>query len=125
MLYIGAVEIAGSDDHEGFVAGLLADGGRTDIWTDVRRDIGRQITAYSPGCECGWQGRSYPPDQGGYAAAQQDFVLEHFALLESARPVLAARDRPLCPATDFLSAAEPKPDPTAVAWAEAQTGIAV
>ena len=114
MLYIGAVEIAGSDDHEGFVAGLLADGGRTDIWTDVRRDIGRQVVAYSPACECGWHGRSFPPDPDGYLAAQQDWVLEHFAVLESARPVLAARGRPLSPATDFLSAAEPSRDRAAV-----------
>lgn len=112
MLYIGAVEIPGSDDHEGYVAGLSADGGHTDIWTDVRDVVPADLVAYVPACECGWHGRRHPSDPTGFRSATRDWVTEHFARLGPARPVLATLRRPLCPETDFLSAADPARDRT-------------
>lgn len=112
MLYIGAVEIPGSDDHEGYVAGLSADGAYTDIWTDVRHADHPRLIAYAPACECGWHGRSHPSDPGGFRAAAQDWLSEHFAVLGAARPVLAGLGRPLSPETDFLTAPDPARDRT-------------
>ncbi|MET0191190.1 MAG: hypothetical protein ABW212_19475 [Pseudonocardia sediminis] len=107
MLYIGAADIPGSDDHEGYVAGLSPDGSYTDIWTDVRHAGTPDLLAYAPACECGWHGRTHPSDPGGYRAAAQDWLTEHFAVLDPARPVLAGLGRPLCPDTDFLTAPDP------------------
>lgn len=107
MLYIGVADIPGSDDHEGYVAGLSPDGSYTDIWTDVRHAGTPDLLAYAPACECGWHGRTHPSDPGGYRAAAQDWLTEHFAVLDPARPVLAGLGRPLCPDTDFLTAPDP------------------
>lgn len=114
MLYIGAVEIPGSDDHEGYVAGLSADGVRTDIWTDVRHLATVDLVAYLPACECGWHGRSHPSDPAGFHAAAQDWLTEHFVELDAARPALAGLGRPLAPCTDFLSATDRARDRTPV-----------
>lgn len=112
MLYIGAVEIPGSDDHEGYVSGLFADGGHTDIWTDVRHTGSADLVAYAPACECGWRGRPHPSDPAGYRSAAQEWVTEHFSELGAARPVLAALRRPLHPEIDFLTAPDPARDRT-------------
>lgn len=93
MLYIGSVEVAGSDDHEGFVSARTADGRDTGIWTDVRQPDS-DYTGFRAGCECGWLDDGFtPPDAGGHRAALHAFVHRHFA-------VLAGRD--LDPARDFL-----------------------
>lgn len=106
MLYIGLVEIPGSEDHEGYVAGLRADGTHTDIWTDVRELAATDLVAYLPACECGWHGGHHPTDPGGFHAAAQEWLTGHFAELDAARPAPAALGRPLDTATDFLHAGD-------------------
>ncbi|ANY09275.1 hypothetical protein [Pseudonocardia sp. HH130630-07] len=92
MLYIGPVDIPGSDDHEGFVSARTADGRDTGIWTDVRSGPG--YTGFRAGCECGWLDDGFcPPDPGGHRAALDAFVHRHFA-------TVAGRD--LDPQRDFL-----------------------
>lgn len=94
MLYIGPVEIPGSDDHEGFVSADTADGRPTGIWTDARR---APALAYRAACECGWRDDvAFVPDRLGHAAALRAFVDHHFTpvtgcpALDPARHFLAA-----------------------------------
>ncbi len=110
MLYIGGVEIPGSDDHEGYVAGLTADGTYTGIWTDVRLPGTPELVAYAPACECGWHGPAHPADRSGFRAAARAWVTDHFAGLGSVRPVVARLGRPLCPESEFLTAPDPVGD---------------
>lgn len=93
MLYIGPVDIPGSDDHEGFVSARTADGRDTGIWTDVR-DGAPGYTGFRAACECGWVDDAFgPADEDGHRAALHAFVHRHFA-------GFAHRD--LDPARDFL-----------------------
>lgn len=76
MLYIGPVEIPGSDDHEGFVSADTADGRATGIWSDARR---APAIAYRAACECGWRDDvAFVPDRLGHSAALRAFVDHHF-----------------------------------------------
>ncbi|MER7435145.1 hypothetical protein ABT341_10585 [Pseudonocardia alni] len=76
MLYIGPVEIPGSDDHEGFVSADTADGRATGIWSDARR---APAVAYRAACECGWRDDvAFVPDRLGHSAALRAFVDHHF-----------------------------------------------
>lgn len=77
MLYIGPVEIPGSDDHEGFVSADTADGRATGIWSDARRV---PAVAYRAACECGWRDDvAFVPDRLGHSAALRAFVDHHFS----------------------------------------------
>ncbi|MBP2371808.1 hypothetical protein [Pseudonocardia parietis] len=78
MLYVGAREIAGSDDHEGYVAGRYRNGTYSDIWTDVRHGVEGTFTAYVPACECGWLGAAHQPDGRGLVAARTEWFHLHF-----------------------------------------------
>ncbi len=81
MLYIGRVEIPGSDEHEGFVAGRYRTGVLSDIWTDVRRCAEGTFTAYVPVCECGWFGSDQSVTESGYAACERAWAEDHFGEL--------------------------------------------
>jgi len=77
VLYIGPVEIPGSDDHEGFVSADTADGRATGIWSDARRV---PAVAYRAACECGWRDDvAFVPDRLGHSAALRAFVDHHFS----------------------------------------------
>ena len=71
MLYIGPVEIPGSDDHEGFVSADTADGRATGIWSDARR---APAVAYRAACD----DVAFVPDRLGHSAALRAFVDHHF-----------------------------------------------
>jgi hypothetical protein len=94
VLYIGPVDIPGSDDHEGFVSARTRDGRDTGIWTDVR-GAGDGYTGFRAGCECGWLDEGFTtPDEDGHQTALHDFVHHHFAVVAG---------QPLDPARDFLT----------------------
>lgn len=74
-------------EHEGFVAGLRADGHLTSISADVReQDTGRYV-AYVPRCRCGWTGPAFSSTPTGYAACRRLWRDKHL------EPFLRARGR--------------------------------
>src|SRR5262245_40348774 len=77
-------EVSYSDEahegHKGYVAGRRADGGLTDIWTDVRVHLDGRYAAYVPRCACGWTGPPFSTTPSGYAACEQLWRDRHLAL---------------------------------------------
>lgn len=79
MLYSGPGADEVTDEHEGFVAGRLADGALTDIWTDVTAAPAGTYSAYLAACECGWTGSArHAVNPQGYDAAQRAWLAGHF-----------------------------------------------
>ncbi|HEX2299008.1 MAG TPA: hypothetical protein VHH34_10915 [Pseudonocardiaceae bacterium] len=78
-------------EHEGFVAGLRADGHLTSISADdrgqgeVRCDI--RYVAYVPRCRCGWTGPAFSTTPTGFAACRRLWRDKHL------EPFLRARRR--------------------------------
>ncbi|MGH3782873.1 MAG: hypothetical protein ACRDRO_20195 [Pseudonocardiaceae bacterium] len=68
------------DVHQCVVAGRKADGGLTDIWSEVRPHLDFGYVSYVPRCECGWTGPPFTYTPGGYAACEQLWRDQHLEL---------------------------------------------
>lgn len=73
-------------EHEGYVAGRLADGYLTSISTDVRVHLDDHYVAYVPRCECGWTGPPFSTTPSGFAACERLWREKHL------EPFLRARE---------------------------------
>ncbi|MGH3794295.1 MAG: hypothetical protein ACRDSP_05350 [Pseudonocardiaceae bacterium] len=87
LLYNGSDSDEFTDEHEGWVAGLLPDGSLSGIWTDVRDGADQTFSAYLPRCECGWVGMTVLATPGGYHAAERQWRAGHLAEVIARRPV--------------------------------------
>lgn len=74
-----------TDGHQCIVAGRKADGGLTDVWSDVRAHRDGCYVAYVPRCECGWTGPPFSNTPRGYAACEQLWRDKHLQLFLRAR----------------------------------------
>ncbi len=70
----------GVDEHQCVVVGRKADGGLTDMWSDVRAHVDCGYVSYVPRCECGWTGPPFTCTPRGYAACEQLWRDKHLEL---------------------------------------------
>ncbi len=87
LLYIAEDADEDTDEHEGFVAGVLPDRSLTDIWTMVGAVPDERYIALVPRCECGWRGPPFSVTPAGYAACERLWRTRHLA------PLLRAREQ--------------------------------
>lgn len=73
------IDVAGVDEHRGYVAGRYRNGSRSDGWTDVTRCAAATFVSFLPACTCGWVGADHPSSPDGHRLCQHDWATLHGA----------------------------------------------
>lgn len=72
-------------EHDGYVAGRMADGQLTGMSIDVRMHLDDRYVAYVPRCRCGWTGPTFSTTSSGFAACERLWRDRHFEPFHRAR----------------------------------------